>query len=454
MADAGADASSSLASSDEEDDRDWIEPCASGAPEHAAALAALEDLDQAIVALPLDADPKPLAQRLEALDEERCFAVERAQNHFEASAFSSALALKTFWVGGHGALRARLDWHEDANREIVVAATPRKTLTLESAPGHPLRALLCPTADALPGVIARQVGQPRPRAAAYAAAPAALPCGHETQGWLRRLERSLELRATARRVDLSTKVLRSYGACVEEAEAAPKSRAFYLFSKCIMHLGLQRQALPLGVFKAPVDGWLTLRGRRSGCFDLRAYDLASGAAFVASRCAGNPPNVEIGRLPIETIREAAWAILLAKTAERSVVPEAQGYAVPDGIVARVPRARGGILFGGSYGTSSRRTTLVYQWVRSGKTTATGTLMWPDAHDAMDDYASDLLAIAEAGFVPGAAPARLPTIPWAERRNEKLRVGSTGASFPALDDAELDALEQDLASAATRARVKR
>lgn len=418
------------------DDADWIMPCEEGSPEHDAARSALDDLDRAIADLALDADPKPLAQRMEALDGERCFAIERAQNHFEARDFGSALSLKTFWVGAGPSLRARLAWSRDTDREIVLAPTPRSVLTLESAPSHPLRALLCPAAAVAPGV-----------------APLPSTCASETAGWTRRLERTLDLRARAGRAARATRPPALLGDCVAEADAAPKSRAFFVFSQCISRLDASRDALPLGVFKAPSDGWFLVRGRREGCFDLRAYDLASGAAFIGKRCRSAAPRIDVGRLPLDPLREAAWAIFLAKTAEQGVVPAARGYAIPDGMTVRVPPSRGGRLFGGSYGTSSGRTTLVFQWVRGGKSVATGTFQWPDAHRAIDDYATDLLAIAEAGFVAGTPPAKLVPLPWSARGDDKTRIGPAGMSFPVLDEVDLEQLEHDLANGASRVRAK-
>jgi hypothetical protein len=109
---------------------------------------------------------------------------------------------------------------------------------------------------------------------------------------------------------------------------------------------------------------------------------------------------------------------------------------------RAPRERGFGISGMSFGTSSGRTTLVYQWVRGGRSILSGTVDWPDAWYGARQHATELLAIAEAGM-SGCAPASLPSIPWAARADKRTRV-TADAYFPDYDGAEFDLLEQEIA----------
>ena len=69
----------------------------------------------------------------------------------------------------------------------------------------------------------------------------------------------------------------------------PADKRYQKWHACIEELRPRQDALPLGRVRAPMRGFFVVRGRRghySFCDEIRAYDLASGAAYVASSCSG------------------------------------------------------------------------------------------------------------------------------------------------------------------------
>jgi hypothetical protein len=413
----------------------FLTPCVEGTPEHTAATAKLSDLGQAIRALPIKADPKPLATRLEELLATPCFLVATPWIN---GTFTSARSLATFWEdGGEAWASAPLTWGRPADRYLWLAPSVRVALDKESTPTHPLAPLLCSVVK--PGV-------------------GVLGCGAETRGWQLRAENAFRSHANAERasfLDMSPQQdpPKSHASCIEEAKRAKKGDAFVVFRACMEQTVLRQDALPLGRFQAPKDGWFVLRGRRghhSWCNELRAYDLATGAAYTVATCGGmfaQPSQgsallVEKGKMPVEALREAAWMMMLAGAAEHSVLVSGYGQHIPDDITIRAPESGGSFGLGG-FGSSSGRTTLVFQWVRGGKSVVTGTVDWPNAYYGAAEHATELLAIAEAGFAPGCPPTKLPVIPWDARADKATRVSERGY-FPEYVGADFSQLEVDLA----------
>ncbi len=120
-------------------------------------------------------------------------------------------------------------------------------------------------------------------------------------------------------------------------------------------------ALPLGRFRAPDRGWLVIRGRRGHyefCDELRAYDVETGAAYVAKSCSGlhlrpggsvdfeatnasRKAAVEAGRVDVANLREAVWMILLAPQAQEGYL-SADYFSLPKGMVPTPPDSDAGI----------------------------------------------------------------------------------------------------------------
>jgi hypothetical protein len=372
-------------------------PCASGTPQHADAAARFAALSSAIERAPLAPAPTALQGELRAMLAEECFKMTLADGPSRTLDFGSGLALRVFWKhGGESWARTYLDLGNPATTPVAwLPPTPRRALTLETAPGHPLTPLLCP-AD-----MAEKTGPGT--------------CGHSAEGYRFRADRALVLRGQPV----------PSGDCAQAAEAAGPEGAYGAWRDCSgAHLP-RHDALPYGAFRLPTEGWLLLSGRRghhAACEEERAYDLSSGAAYIVKKCRsmvqGPPPALVTlaGRLPLDALREAAWMLLLSATADRRITPSGIGMYLPEGMTVRRrrPRVHGDHIVGGT--RHSGQTTLRLAWVvpsgnkRGGGALvgqASGTFDWPDSPTPARAHAAELLRIAEAGLEVGCPPAALP-----------------------------------------------
>lgn len=218
------------------------------------------------------------------------------------------------------------------------------------------------------------------------------------------------------------------GTCVDAAMERPERERYQAWHACIEDDGETHTALPLGNYRAPREGWLVVRGRRGHyafCDEVRAYDLATGAAYIARSCSGlalvegggvdgdvtdaaREDGTLVGRVPVDALREAAWMMLLADEVEHDV--RAGGFApyIPEGIDIVLPETKPFTGHSRGHSHSTDQTRLYWSWSLKGATVDAGELTWPsDYNDAARDHAVRLLDIAEAGFVAGCAPARLP-----------------------------------------------
>jgi hypothetical protein len=378
-------------------------PCSSDSVAAKAASTAIDALSARIAALRPDGDPHPLAAELQRLLEGPCFAL--AQLEGRDWQFASSLSLRSFWdTGGRAWAEGHLALGSARPEERItwVPPTPRKALTLESAPHHPLAPwLLCSERDEV--------------------------CGRDTEPWARRASTYFRLYDAVRRAEDSPPVSDPRGACATRAQAPGVAEPYSEWQSCVESTAQAHTVLPLGRFRAPREGWLFVRGRRghySFCDEVRAYDLATGAAYVAQSCSGlalrhdgsvdgaqtdasRKAKTQAGRLDVTLLREAAWMMALAGEAERDVLEDGFGWVLPEGIE---PVAGSGEVRGGSmhWSTSSGQTQLEWQWVARGATVTSGTLTWPeDYNEAGRDHAVKLLDITEASFREGCTPAAPP-----------------------------------------------
>jgi len=172
---------------------------------------------------------------------------------------------------------------------------------------------------------------------------------------------------------------------------------------------------------APDRGWLVLRGRRGHyqfAEELRAYDLATGAAYVAREVGAivvrpdpatrQGPDAYVGRVAPDQLRELAF-VLLTRQAIVAVREEVVTAVVPD----ELPRtlsddSSAGMFFGGEYWASSGQTRIAFAF-DDGALRRTGEFTWPSAQDPIDTYVDRLVRVMEAGLVRGCAPAKLPPV---------------------------------------------
>jgi hypothetical protein len=390
---------------------DIVRPCVPRTTVHAAAAAELERLGKSVDALGAAGDLAPVNAALTKLLETPCFALAEGEMT-EPLRFESGLSAKTWWSeGGQAWLAHYLELGEDratyhANHPLYswVPPSPRKTLTAESAKGSTLAPILCPADDAT--------------------------CGTETRGWLRRADEAFAAHALARRDEPGEREPRA--ACAAKARNETRGARYAAWRTCIDETRERHDALPLGRFRAPTEGWLVLRGRRGHyhfCDEVRAYDLATGAAWITGTCGGlalrdngtvdgkktddgRAPRGEVGRLPQDNLREAALATFLAPHVQARVLQSGFGLALPDDLVLEA-EARGMHGLGMSWRTTSAQTTVSWSWVISGRAVTSGELTWPeDYNDAGADHAVKLIQIAEAAYAPlkpgECAPAAPPS----------------------------------------------
>ncbi len=387
----------------------WVSYCAASSADSRAAQAAVRALGDAIEGdgVPLDA----LAEPYRALSGSPCFASMGPG----AAPLESRAALRVWWSEGgldwlwHFAMGRGGAGHEADDFEVAFPPDPRPALSLESsAADHPLRALLCREDDAA--------------------------CGRETAGWILRAEAAFDAHAARERAR-EQRVAEDGGpdappgsedgriaVCARDAAALPAAERFPRWRSCVSAARDQTSALPVGRVRAPTRGWLVLRGRRGHygfCDEIRAYDLATGAAYVASRCANlftlgpapaTPPSptqvVTTGRVPVDALREAAWMLLLASSVDHTHVSGAH-VRVPEALPLRWDGDfLGASGRGGGWG-SSAQTRLGWAWVFGARVLAQGQLTWPDSDRAAEAHAASLVRVAEAALAPGCAPAPLP-----------------------------------------------
>jgi hypothetical protein len=240
---------------------------------------------------------------------------------------------------------------------------------------------------------------------------------------------------------------------------------------CLEEARPEVPALPLGTFRAPRSGWWFIRGRRGHyrfCDEVRAYDLASGAAYVASSSSGlvlgndgsvvhdktdaaRRVNVRMGRVPVDNLREAALMAILAKEV-RSVQVRAESYPLPAGLVPRWPEDTGiGMGSSGSFWGSSAQTILSWALYEGDQVRAEGQLTWPDSAHAGEQHAVDLLRVAEAGLQDGCPRAALPEAPAVPGRPGVSRLDARAATLVEVQEELMNQLRRAARGACVDAR---
>lgn len=417
--------------------------CAAGSAESQAAQASVRALGRAIedTSVPMET----IAERYAALRSTPCFASAGAGD----APLDSRVGLRVWWDEGG------LDWlwHHASGRDaepfqIVLPPDGRPSITLELTPtDHPVRALRCAEPDE--------------------------DCGAETRGWVLRAEESFAAHAAADRervrrvaegadatddaVSNATEASR-IAACAQAARGLPSEERFPRWRGCVAAARDATSVLPLGRMRAPTSGWLVLRGRRGHyefCDELRAYDLATGAAYVASRCSrlfgvGGAPSpsdtVVVGRVPLDALREAAWMLLLADSVDAHHHASLR-VIVPSEVPLRWDGSRIGASGRGGGWASSAQTRLDWSWVSGARVLTSGTLTWPDSDRAAQNHAASLVRIAEAALAPGCAPVALP-------RGLALGVDTLGVSAVDADSATLATIGRELETSLRAARAPR
>lgn len=166
-------------------------------------------------------------------------------------------------------------------------------------------------------------------------------------------------------------------------------------------------------------GWLVLRGLRGHyqwSDEIRAYDLATGAAYISSQSGGmlnageaQPPLVTVaGKVAPDQVRELAF-YLLTRDALVRVRTSMMHAVIPDHIpLRRAPKepVPDRASWGATRVVSSDQTTIHFDYF-DGAMREKGIFTWPSEYTGVDTHADNLIRVMEAGLVKGCAPARLP-----------------------------------------------
>ena len=360
--------------------RDW-RPCPPDTPAYREADQELQAIDGEMSRLAPGADAEKLFDRILRLTDSRCL----KPVGLGACETPSALALQTYWRdGGAAHFRSYLDLGKPGKRVVSEPPSLRETLGYEKLPpGHPLHFLVCPPADA--------------------------SCGADTAAWA----------ASTAGEDGELLTPQTVQACERRARKAAPRRRFERFTECLGDLQSSSQVFPLGRLRLPERGWLIVLGPdgHGHPYQLRAYDLSSGAMIGVSGCDGWPRDDAgcrpAGRFKVRlqlghasAARESAWRLLMDETLD-PVTLQGISAELPAGIVPTLPPARSmppplppyrrRITMLASITSSA--STVTWKIVADGRTLGTGKLGSWD-HSEQRARAVDLVDAAERSFAPG------------------------------------------------------
>jgi hypothetical protein len=242
-----------------------------------------------------------------------------------------------------------------------------------------------------------------------------------------------------------------------DGDAASK---YHAWRKCLENMRPRAALLPLAQYRVPLDGWFVFRGRRGHydfCDEIRAYDLATGAAYVGQSCSAlalreggsvdhdktegaRRLKVVVGHVSVDKLREAAWMTIFANEIVDGVQASAWTVALPPSLDAVWPASRDDeeTELGSHTWSSSAQTQLAWWWHGPEGLRASGSLTWPNSSSAGEEHALEVLRAAEASIVEGCPPAQFP---------DQLFVGGTpGVSRLDAKQGSLDATEARLVKA--------
>jgi hypothetical protein len=381
-----------------------------------------------------DHDPTgPTLDQFAALLSTECFRFALESPRLPAP--DTALSLKQWWAdGGYDWLASYLELPElglstELKKHVVVPPDTRRTLRIGAGSAH-LAQLLCALDD--------------PK------------CGADTQGWRTRAESFLSLHRVreqerTREIDEDLMKASADGArnCEEMATRAPEALRYRAWRDCLESQRTERWTLPLGRMKAPASGWLIVSGRRghySFCEAIGAYHLETGAAYIAESCSGlvlgeggsvdrfatqraARSRMLTGKLRLDNLREAVWALLLFKEAEK-VQAHAEVHPLPTDVtpVLSSKEWQGSTVFSGGEWMSTAQTILDWSWVPEAGPVATGELTWPTSSNGVEEHAAGLLEVAEGTLIEGCPPSSPPPLDLVRKR---IRVNRADA-VPGID----------------------
>jgi hypothetical protein len=352
---------------------DAMRPC-TDEKEINAARTALDAMSDKISRVASEATPasfEPVINELKTLLTTRCFELAAADLQTELT-FDTGAALREWWWNGGGD-RQLMSYLYPPVTQVTIASKPRPTLMLEGHETHPLAPLLC-------------------------SATKAGDCGRETAGWQRRAETDFEK---------TSKANRQSDECTEQLRNTNATEQWSTFLSCKTSAEPQRAAFPIGQFRAMTDGFLAIQVNDGGrCGAMRIYDLATGTAIRGNTCRDPSLSpIDIGRVSVAEIREAAWMLALEDVIVDDHRPQFE-LMIPSNIAVGRPRDSESGIGLGMIGTSSSwsQTWTWYRPNKNGKLVGAMTGVLTLRGRAATDHAQALLQLAERGFEKGCAPS--------------------------------------------------
>lgn len=384
--------------------------CRADDPEVEKARIAFTSVDSKMGALRDGDETRDVLLALKALLGSRCFQLSRENpRSFETE---SALALRTWWAsGGRDWVLSYLPATGDVTHGERHVVLPPDLRGLAAIPRHgAISALACARDDAA--------------------------CDEETTDWQRELEDELGTRTQSCDDDPwdppATPIQERVAHACAEATSGLRGAVHYLhFRKCLERSRPTSGSAPrLARLKAPAQGWWVLRGRRGHydfCDELHAYDLRSGAAFIAQSCSelalregghvdgaeterGRKLRVRVGSVSPASLRELAWLAILAHLGtDLSVQTGAQRYALPRGLEPALPRRSAVTARESNTGcvwTTSGHTSLSWTWFTALDPVG-DSFSWPSSSDPVEDRLARLLERTEKTLVEGCPSSSFP-----------------------------------------------
>ena len=384
-----------------------IHPCRIDGPEHAAASVEVARIDAAIGALAVDGDPTSILEAIRQLGKSSCFDIggRLSFDEGEDERPDSALSLRDFWRTGKELIDGYLNLARapgaNAHR-LWTRPRSRRTWSRESAAGDSRRPLLCSVLDTA--------------------------CIDGTRAFRLRAEGWLALDAERSRLARGGEAIRT-GRCRDGLEDVLPDARLGVWLDCLETERDEELALPLVGASRPERGWLLLSGRRGHyefCDEVRAYDLASGAAYDVGSCShlslqsggivdrratdsARSIQTRFGFIPPLALREALWFLLVAP--ELRPYSNSFGMAVPEGTrPVRYASTDGKAISMEPVCSSSADTGISWKYVLHGAVAASGELTWPGCDwNPRNRYAVQLVRVAEALFEPGCPGAPAPEV---------------------------------------------
>jgi hypothetical protein len=371
-----------------------------------AASDELTEIERAVSDLPNDASSATaLTTRIEQLLASRCYLGGQLTRELDLDALKAAKAraVRVWWEeGGQWFLRDAL---QNATA-VYFAPTVRPLLAAELLPKQdPLRMILCPNASSECDPVA---------------AGAVLEVEREEQ-------RVALLAGNGRPPPPTGDYSSIQQECARASHKLPRATRFEEYVGCVQERVAEGPRLPIARYRSP-KGWLVLRGRRGHydyCNELRAYDLESGTAYIAGRCAGralhsgtgvvaapstyggSALSVLVGVVSPDALRRLAFALALGERVETQTKAYAR-FEIPVDVAwpRRDDAMRSKFSMGGMWGHSAQ-SEIRFDLVAPGALPISGQFLWPDSSTIGEQAIDNLIVSTEITFVEGCPKATLP-----------------------------------------------